>query len=460
MKTRIHWFSLATWAALVILISWSIVHVRGREFVIAESIQDVRAPHRIVLGWTSDPTTTASVTWRTLASTGKALGQIVPMSADPTFAKDALTLTGLTTELKLHTGETVFHHSLDFTGLAADTVYCYRVGDGEIWSEWNTLRTAARGPAPFSFVYLGDAQNDIFSLWSRTARAAYRRAPDARFFLYAGDVVAEGYDDRLWGEWSSALGFISREIPTIATPGNHDLHRPPENNPNPDMVGEVPTIWRAHFALPLNGPVGFPSLEEAAYYLDYQGVRIISLDANLYANGDYDPTQRETTAQAQTQWLEETLRTSNQLWTIVMFHQPMYSIGKDRDNERLRAVLQPIFDKYGVDLVLQGHDHRYGRTPKLRDHAPVAPDQPGTIYAVSVSGSKMYPRNPKFESLMAVMRPNTQMYQVIHVEGGRLVYEAFAVSGERIDAFELRKESKEAPSVYLAMTEETEAPAR
>ncbi|MFM8215573.1 MAG: fibronectin type III domain-containing protein, partial [Pirellula sp.] len=44
------------------------------------------------------------------------------------------------------------------------TKYAYRVGDGVNWSEWFQFRTASTQPEPFSFVYFGDAQNDLRTL--------------------------------------------------------------------------------------------------------------------------------------------------------------------------------------------------------------------------------------------------------------------------------------------------------
>ena len=79
---------------------------------------------------------------------------------------------------------------------------------------------------PFRFLYLGDEQNSLKSLCSRSFRRAYAAAPDAWFLVHAGDLVQEGFDDHLWGEWSEALGFISASVPSIPVPGNHDLHRP------------------------------------------------------------------------------------------------------------------------------------------------------------------------------------------------------------------------------------------
>ena len=51
------------------------------------------------------------------------------------------------------------------------------------------LCCAAAGPAPLEFIYVGDAQNDIFSMWSHLIRAGYSEAPRARFILHAGDLA-------------------------------------------------------------------------------------------------------------------------------------------------------------------------------------------------------------------------------------------------------------------------------
>jgi hypothetical protein len=85
-------------------------------------------------------------------------------------------------------GVRVNYHSVTFTGLVPDTVHAYRVGDGERWSEWFQFRTASTTPEPFSFIYFGDAQNDILSLWSRVLREGYATAPRARFMIHAGDL--------------------------------------------------------------------------------------------------------------------------------------------------------------------------------------------------------------------------------------------------------------------------------
>jgi hypothetical protein len=120
-------------------------------------------------------------------------------------------------------------------------------------------------------------------------------------------------------------------------------------------------------------------------------------------------------------------------------HQPIYPIAKGRDYVEMRAALMPLYDKYHVDLVLQGHDHVYARTHKLAGGAVVSPSHPGTIYAISVSGPKMYEIEDRFAALRAKTLAHTQAFQVIEVDNDKLTYDAFAIEGEEIDHFQLLK---------------------
>ena len=402
-----------------------------------QQVSEDGKPDRIVLGWTADPATTQAVTWRTEHKLEDPQAQVAPMDADPKFESKAATVKAQTQAVDIG-DKIVHHHTANFEGLSPDADYSYRVGDGHAWSEWNVFHTASDKPAPFRFIYLGDVQTAA-SLWSRTVRTAFREAPDARFILYAGDIINDGFNDRQWEEWSYALGFISRLVPSLASPGNHDVHRSLKA-PGRERMASVSDIWRGEFALPLNGPKGIDFLAEEAYYVDYQGARIVSLDSNLLENGRSADPKTAKAQEAELAWLDETLQGADSRWTIVVHHHPIYSVGSQRDNEELRALLMPIYDKHHVDLVLQGHDHYYGRTWKIREGKIVSPEEHGTIYAVSMSGAKMYKKNAKFEPLMAVMRGDTQMFQVIEVDGARLLYEAYSVAAERVDAFELHKE--------------------
>jgi hypothetical protein len=341
--------------------------------------------------------------------------------------------TGLVTDL----GECHWH-CVKFQGLQPGTKYAYRVGDGINWSEWFQFRTAAREPEPFSLIYFGDAQNDIRSLWSRVIREAHADAPRARFMIHAGDLINRAESDADWGEWFGAGAWLNAMVPSLPTPGNHEYARSTIQSllTTGPAVRKLSKHWRPQFTLPENGPKG---LEETVYYLDYQGVRIISLNSN----------EKIT---EQVPWLDSVLQENPCRWTIVTFHHPIFSAAKDRDNPGLRAAWKPLFDKYRVDLVLTGHDHAYGRTgldlpgeiggtQNVAEGTTVRSQTGGTVYVVSVSGPKMYNLGAKSHERFKRRAEDTQLYQIIHVDGSELRYEARMANGELYDAFVLRKQA-------------------
>jgi 3',5'-cyclic AMP phosphodiesterase CpdA len=402
---------------------------------------DALVPQRIFLGITADPAHSQTVTWRTAAPAAAPQAQLAPWTADPSPDKAANTIQATAAAVEIAPGVQVTHYEALFDALEPGKGYAYRVGDGNAWSEWNYFRTATTNPDPYKFIFLGDAQRGVKTVWSRAVREAVLRAPDARFILHAGDLVDEGYDDAQWAEWCYALGFLSARYPNITAVGNHDMNLP-EGTPNYDKPAGVSPLWRAHFAYPKNGPADTPVLEEEAYFFDYQGVRFIVLETNAYALWElYDPETRKLVQDKQIPWLEALLKDNPNRWTVVLQHEPMYQSGKNPDNPLLRDTLLPLFDKYRVDLVLQGHDHTYARSKKLAAGQEVAPADPGTVYVVSVSGSRMYPANPIYANLMVKTQPNTQMYQIVDVNGDRLRYEAYTVTGMPVDSFELRKDA-------------------
>lgn len=62
---------------------------------------------------------------------------------------------------------------------------------------------------PFSFLYIGDAQNDIKEHWSRVIRKAYTSLPNASFIIHAGDLIDHGDADEQWGGWFEAAGWLN-----------------------------------------------------------------------------------------------------------------------------------------------------------------------------------------------------------------------------------------------------------
>lgn len=380
-------------------------------------------PDRVILTIAGDPATSMAVTWRTSPAVSKGEAQIAQADHGPQFEAEARTVPAAIQALEAETGR-VLHHSVVFEGLKPATSYVYRVGDGFHWSEWSSFRTASQKPERFRFLYLGDAQNNIKAHWSRVIRAAYAAAPDARFLVHAGDLVNRGTSDAEWGEWFQAGGWINQTVPSLPSPGNHEYARGKEE-PRTTPPRLTPH-WRAQFTMPQNGPAG---LEEAAYFVDYQGLRLISLNSN----------ERH---EDQARWLDQVLGQNPSRWTVIVFHHPIYSSARNRDNAELRRLWQPVFDRHRVDLVLQGHDHTYARTglrtAAVEDGGSAdAAMRSGTVYINSVAGPKQY----ALERSPAMVRTaeGTQFYQIITVDGDRLRLEARTALGELYDAIELRK---------------------
>jgi 3',5'-cyclic AMP phosphodiesterase CpdA len=140
--------------------------------------------------------------------------------------------------------------------------------------------------------------------------------------------------------------------------------------------------------------------------------------------------------QKQIDWLENILANNPNRWTCVVFHHPVYSVKANRDNENLREKFQPIFNKYKVDLVLQGHDHAYGRGMQ-KIPMPGTKNTSPTMYVVSMSGSKMYENDkPAWADKSG---GHLQLYQLITVDSDILSYRSYTATGELFDAFELMK---------------------
>lgn len=411
-----------------------------------------RHPDRIVLSYGEDPATSASVTWRTTAEIDTAYAEIAIATAAPKFWRNAKTIQANTSTfdaLEINGADVLAkYHSVWFTGLQSDTTYAYRVGDGERWSEWIQFKTAPKESRDkFSFLYVGDTQNFILELWSRLIRESYKMAPDAKFIVHAGDLVNNAHNEQQWQEWFDAGGWIHASIGAFPIPGNHEY----QNLSSEAQTRSLSVQWKHQFTLPENGPEG---LEETAYYMDYQNMRIIGLNSNV----DHEK---------QAKWVEKLLSETDKDWIVVTFHHPLFSASDGRDNKEWRALMKPIFDKYEVDLVLQGHDHSYARgrvspNENVLDGVNLR-DKTGTVYVVSVSGGKMYGlRENAWEGYDAERdraAENTQLFQVITIENDTLSFESYTAVGELYDAFDLVKRDG-LPNIFVERNNEAIAERR
>ena len=381
-------------------------------------------PERIILNPLETGEKGVAVTWRTATHIENSHVQWKKATPNPVNSETTFHLTpgiARTDTVEYQETTNIFKSfRAKITDLEPGQTYMYRVGGEESgWSEWIHFSMPSGEPDdPFTFIYLGDPQNDLFSQWSRAIRKAYSAAPEASFILYAGDLVNRGYNDLEWDQWYRAGDFIHRMIPSIVTPGNHEYSYP-----------DITPLWKSLFTLPSNGPAGYENLDGAAYYIDYPAVRIISLDGTTSERDD-------SLRKVQSEWLEEVLKENDKKWTILTLHQPFYSTSRTRDNAQIRDSFQHLLEKYSVDIVLQGHDHAYGRG--MMEVGAEQPGNHGSMYVVSVSGPKMYEVGEE-KTWIQTRKENTQLYQVITLDGDQFFYESYDITGERIDEFVLTK---------------------
>lgn len=375
-------------------------------------------PERIILNPTRYPAHEQAVTWRSATRLEKPVAQLAPARNGVDLDDYSRNIQAACEQVNISDTQTAWQYSAVIKMLDPGTTYYYRVGSEENWSEWISFTTAEDSFAPFSFVYMGDPQLGLRTYCPRLFRQALRSAPEALFWLFCGDQVNVGNSDEDFRDFFYAGSWMFRSINIIPVVGNHEYPRPAAL-----QTRKLTPLWKPHYTLPENGPEG---LEETSYWLDYQGVKIIVLNGNEKLGEQRD-------------WLEDVLRDNSARWTVIGMHQPIYSTGSKRDNPELQELFLPLFDSYGVDLVLQGHDHTYGRTFPLKGGEPTSAEEKGTVYAVSSSGAKFYEQNPLYLNLMAKTALDTQLFQVIDVEKNTLRYKAITVTGEVIDEFTLRK---------------------
>jgi 3',5'-cyclic AMP phosphodiesterase CpdA len=148
------------------------------------------------------------------------------------------------------------------------------------------------------------------------------------------------------------------------------------------------------------------------YTYTRQNVRFFALDSNLM-----DARQLA--------WIENALRQSQDDWKICYFHHPLYSDGKTHGSQvDLRVLLEPLFVKYGVNVVFSGHDHVYER---------VKP-QKGITYFVSGAGGQLRKGDVRRSDLTAAEFDQDRSFMLVEVSGDDLYFEVISRTGATVDS--------------------------
>lgn len=125
-------------------------------------------------------------------------------------------------------------------------------------------------------------------------------------------------------------------------------------------------------------------------------------------------------------WIENELAKDTAKWKIAFFHHPPYSSGKRHGSEeKVREVLEPLFLKYSVDVVLTGHEHFYER---------IKP-QKGIYYFVTGAGGEVRKNNVKKNSPLTDKAFDTDLsFMLIEITGDQMHYQVISRARQTVDS--------------------------
>ncbi len=337
------------------------------------------------------------------------LGAIIkgPFLQNPTV--DGITIcweTGIATPDSVAWGETqalgnvvndpaaVLNHEHRIDGLDPDKVYYYQATHNGDPGAIKTFATAAETCSPFNFVLIGDSRSGhiVHKINARNIEAIY---PD--FVINTGDIVdhqdsAFG-NEMVWQIHFSIERSLMSQVPLYPVMGNHDTG--------------TEGIWERVFAPPSEG-----SGSELYYSFTYGNSLFVIVNSN----------EPYITGTAQYDWLEGVLAAGQAnpevLHIFVSFHVPPYSAGRGI-NQDLVDHLVPLFETYGVQAVLNGHDHHFQHL-----------EQNGVRYFVSGgSGASLYSKETELPQLVKFSK--RFHYVLFKVNGADVSIEVFETFSDR-----------------------------
>lgn len=258
--------------------------------------------------------------------------------------------------------------------LTPGTVYVYRISDRakNVSTPEVILKTQNANKDSFTFSHISDSQVG-YAEFGRVMSAISGRSD---FALHTGDVVQHAQYEYEWREMLDGNYETVMSMPIMAISGNHE-------------TTYANTTYQTYNHFNNNIPEQSSTANGYYYSFVYNDVKFIMLNTNdLVGNKIKDE---------QYNWLISELQSNTCRWTVVAMHNPMYSVGKYGSNEEknaialaLREQLGDVFYEYGVDFVLQGHDHTISRTYPIGKDGAANPEttveENGVSYIVDPDG--------------------------------------------------------------------------
>lgn len=253
-------------------------------------------------------------------------------------------------------GESDFVNRAVFYNLDNNKEYTYSILDSSEEPVFTSdFKTGSATQDSITFMHISDTQDEKYNgeVWTELMDDVYNHTRSLDFIIHTGDMVQHGGDETEWKKMLSGVEEYVSSIPTMLTSGNHSYWK--------DYTYGEENIEYNHTTLNLPEQ----NTENGIYYsFDYSDVHFAVL-----SSGDSEKTG---VGKEQREWLENDLAETDKKWKIVAIHNPLYSTGKygsSSDRNKIarsqQVKLGEIFNEYGVDLVLQGHDHVFAITKPM-----------------------------------------------------------------------------------------------
>lgn len=363
-------------------------------------------PDQITLTLADQPQNRLTVQWRTNSTIADSWVKYWTLgSADTTIVSASYLRLE---DRQLRNDRYVSRFTAQLNDLTPATTYQYVVEHDRAKSDEYTFKTAGE-EEEFSFIWLGDTHNDAQT--GSLIQGAAQNHPESSFFIQTGDVVNTGLYRNDWDDLFGTIGSTFAQKPFMAVPGNHDSQ---------DGLGA--SMYRQHLHYPSNGPSeltpGF------TYAFQYQNALFLMLDIVSFS------------AAEQKQWIADQLESTDAIWKFVVFHFPPYT--NQEPYVEIENDWVPLFDQYGVDIVMNGHFHYYLRTQPMKKGRVASDGNTGTTYIMSV-GTDSKNRDIAVEPYAAKRENQGYLYQYVQIVGEKLLHTSLDAKGNVIDSFELKK---------------------
>ena len=362
-------------------------------------------------------------------------------------------------------GKTTFVHTVTLQNLQPGTEYEYRLGCGDKRSPWFRLTTAkgnaateqanvatakgnttteqanvatAKGnttPGPansFKALIFPDSQCANYKSWEEVAMPAWQRNRDAQFFISMGDLIDNGEHAYQWNEWFTRIQPMITRIPVVPLLGNHETY-------TMDWKVRMPKAYLHYFQLPEGAPEKY---RNQFYSFDYGNVHFVVLNNLMREMDQFQPDM----LQEQLAWFRADMEKTKKKWKIVLMHKDVLQYGfLTRTTPRAEGIskegkiFMPLFDQYGVDVVLTAHLHTYRNRGRIYNFER---SDKGPLYILTgVAGDVRYPSLWKRHALDVAIapQPETNNYLVMEADSNTLKFSCYLPDGTKVDEAVVKK---------------------